>query len=147
MMNIQRALVLTVASIACVLAFLIPPYYYDGSLIGGTIYFPLSHPPADDPTYSYSAWLLKWELAFIALSALAGWTAFGPRGGVGRRTVAGRWLALNIGLLLFSFPSFNTILAPELTWYGLTLSSVVLVVVLFLMGPEAWSDTVPHRRM
>ncbi len=129
-MNWKQAVAVLVAVGAVALAFRYPPYWDDGVVFGGTVYYLAGHPPADAYGISYNDWLLRRELSYAALTLAAALVALRTRGPRGQRVALGVGLCLELAFFASQVPQFNTVLTPELTWYGLNLMATVLLAVM-----------------
>jgi hypothetical protein len=132
MMNIKQVGVLLVATVCVSLVYLYPPYWIEGTLIGGTVYVYYQNPPPATDGPSFNWWLVRWELGFILFSTVTGLIAFGSRAKPRQKALFIKGFTLEALIFVCSAPSFKTILAPEFTWYSLTFLSVILLVVVLV---------------
>ncbi len=130
-MTKRQAIALILAAGAVTLAAACPPYYDSGGIIGGTVYFPF-RPPPSDPYISFNGWLFRWELAYIGVTAVTALMALGRRARRLQTVALLVGLAVEAAFFVSQFP--RLLLAPEFTWYGLTLMAVMLLIAVTTLG-------------
>jgi len=145
MITIKQIIAIFVALIAATIVFKIPPYSDDGGIIGGTVYYPFSNPPADDIYISPNLWLLKVELSFVALALMSALAALRRRSPRRQQTALLAGLSLEAIILGLCLPSFNTVLAPECTFYLLNLLALLLLAFVIVRGTGPNPDTNPDQ--
>jgi hypothetical protein len=139
-MNGRQATAVIVAAVAVVIVIACRPYYDNGGLIGGTVYYPFRQAPSSRHV-SPNDWLLGCELVYIALTLLTALIALRARATRRESSVLIISLTAGFGWFLWQLPRFSNILGPESTWYALNLMAVIgLVVVISLsdMEPGRW---------
>jgi hypothetical protein len=142
-MNRKQVIAVVVAIIATVIVFKIPPYYDNGGIIGGTVYYPFSHPPADNIYVARNSWLLKVELSFLVISLATALIA--ARRSAHRRQQSTLVVGLCLESIFFAVNvrSFNIVLQPEFTFYLLNVLAIVLLVVVIIRGRGPNPNTNP----
>jgi hypothetical protein len=128
-MNKPQFASLALGVLALCLVIIVPPYYENAGIMGGTVYFAPGHVPASHPSISYNSWLLKWELAFVVLTACSGVLVFRTGVSLRRRKVWCACVVLMGTYLAANLPSFHLILTPEFTFYPLTFCAIGLLIM------------------
>lgn len=126
MVNTKQLYAIGIAGIVAWQMFACPPYYDDGGLFGGNVYY-LHRKPPSDPYISRDESLLHFELFYLSLALIGAIIALRSKATPRQEKVFWVGLALQVGIFASQVGQFNMILTIPLTWSALFLLSIVVL--------------------